>query len=438
MAIGYTLVHRVRWRIFGLLFGFGCIAYLQQKSVTVAAARMMPELGLSQMQIGWMESAFLLGYATLQFPGGVLGQQFGGRRMFVMIGVLAFFATTLIPLAPFALSGTALFAAFVGLQLLLGAAQAPVFPVSSGVMKTWFPPGQWALMQGLQIMGVQIAAALTPPLIASLMSFLGWQQALLWPALPALGLIALWAWYGRNSPTEHPDVSPQELAELGNEPVALSGSGIYWRRLVHLLSDRSILLLTLSYTSMNYVFYLIGNWCFLYLIQERHFTILEGGWLAAAPPLAAALGAGIGGKLVTDLCGRFGVRWGFRVVPLVSLPAAGALLLVAVYAPNPYASVMALSLCFATIELNEGPYWAATMHVAGSDTMSATGVLNTGGNVGGLIGIPIVAYFSGKGEWTAAFVIGTVLALIAATAWLGIDTTRRLSDSLAPEQPRCP
>jgi len=29
-------------------------------------------------------------------------------------------------------------------------------------------------------------------------------------------------------------------------------------------------------------------WCFLYLVQERHFTLLEGGWLAAAPPICQA------------------------------------------------------------------------------------------------------------------------------------------------------
>jgi hypothetical protein len=37
--------------------------------------------------------------------------------------------------------------------------------------------------------------------------------------------------------------------------------------------------------------------------------------------------------------------------------------------------MMALSLCFAAIELNEGPYWATAMYVAGSDPMG----LNTGG-----------------------------------------------------------
>jgi ACS family glucarate transporter-like MFS transporter len=185
-----------------------------------------------------------------------------------------------------------------------------------------------------------------------------------------------------------------------------------------------MVLLTFSYICMNYVFYLLANWCFLYLVQERHFGLLEGGWLAMAPPLAAALGAGLGGKLAIDLCARFGVRWGFRLVPLVALPASGALLLVTVYAGNAYAAVLTLALSYAIVELTEGSYWAATMYVARADTMSATGVLNTGGNAGGLIGIPIVAYLSGHGHWSAAFAVGTLFALVGAAAWLGIDASR--------------
>jgi ACS family glucarate transporter-like MFS transporter len=78
-------------------------------------------------------------------------------------------------------------------------------------------------------------------------------------------------------------------------------------------SNRSVLLLTVSYVCLNYVFYLLSNWCFLYLVQERHFNILEGGGLAMIPPLAAGVGAGIGGKVVPMLCERFGSRWGFRL-----------------------------------------------------------------------------------------------------------------------------
>jgi MFS transporter, ACS family, glucarate transporter len=420
---GYALAHRIRWRILSLLLGFGYIAYLQQKSLTVAAERMMPDLGLTQMQIGWLEWAFVLGYAAFQLPGGVIGQRLGARRTFTIISLVAFCATIFTPLAPFVLTGTVLLVALLLLQLVLGLAQGPIFPVSAGVMEAWFRPQQWALVQGLQSMALQVAAAATPPLVTYLMATFSWRHALFWPELPVLAFIAVWVWYGRNTPAEHPRVRAEELAELGENRVAEVQASISWRRLARLLGNRSILLLTFSYICMNYVFYLIANWCFLYLVQERHFNILEGGWLAVAPPLAAAAGAGVGGKLASDLCTRFGSRWGFRLTPLVALPAAGALLLVTVHLSNPYGAVIALALCYGIVELTEGSYWGGTMFVARADTMTATGVLNTGGNVGGLIGIPIVAYLSGHGAWTAAFVVGTLFALIGAACWLGIDAS---------------
>jgi len=80
------------------------------------------------------------------------------------------------------------------------------------------------------------------------------------------------------------------------------------------------------------------------------------------------------------------------------------------------------------ISLTEGSYWAATMYVARSESMTATGILNTGGNAGGLVGIPIVAYLSGHGAWTAAFVIGALFAVFSAAIWLGVDATRRATD----------
>lgn len=421
----YALIHRVRWRIYAFLFAFGFIAYFQQKGITVAAERMMPELGFSQMQIGWLEWAFVLGYAAFQFPGGVIGQRLGARLMFTLISLIAFLATVLTPLAPVALSGTLLFVTLLGLQLLVGLAQGAIFPVSSGVMETWFRPERWALIQGVQSAGLQLASAATPPVVAYLMSTLGWQRALFWPGLPAVIVIALWAWYARNSPREHPSVTPEEIAELGKEAIPAVPARINWRRLGQLLMNRSILLATFSYVCMNYVFYLISNWCFLYLVQERHFNVLESGWLATWPPLAAALGAGLGGPLVSWACSRLGTTWGFRLVPMIALPASGLLLLTTVSLSNPYAAVVTLALAYLVVELCEAPFWAGTMFVARADTMSAGGVLNTGGNGGGLIGIPIVAYLSDHGHWTTAFVIGAIFSVVGAIAWLGIDAEQR-------------
>lgn len=418
---------RVRWKIFLYLFGFGFVAYLQQRSITVASYQMMPHLGLSQMQIGWLEQSLLLGYTALQFPGGVIGQRLGARWMFVIISLIAFAATISTPLAPLLLTGSALFTALLAAQLVMGASQGPIFPVSAGVFETWFPARQWPLVQGLQSMGLGLGAALTPPLIASLMSSFGWQRALAWSTLPVLALIAGWAWYGRNTPAEHPSVTAAELAELGPQASEPVDQSISWRRMWELMRNRDVLALTASYICMNYVFYLLGNWSFLYLVQERHFTVLEGGWLASAPPLAAAIGAGVGGQLASVLGERFGVRRGLRILPLLSLPAAGLLQWAAVDAVNPYLAVVALALCFAAVELNEGPYWAAIMHVGRSDSMAASGLLNTGGNVGGLICTPIVAYLSGHQAWTPAFLIGTGFAVVSAALWLVVDPSRAAS-----------
>jgi MFS transporter, ACS family, glucarate transporter len=413
---------RIRWRIFSFLFGFGFIAYFQRQGITVAAARMMPELSLSQVQIGWLESSFVLGYAIFQTPGGVFGQRQGARRTFVIIGLIAFFATVATPLAPYVLGGSGLFAVLLCVQLLLGSSQAAIFPVSAGVFETWFPPSRWALVQGLQTMGLGLGAAATPPLVASLMGSLGWQQALLWTSLPAIALIGLWAWYGRNTPREHPSVSAEELLEIGDRGDSAVDSKVTLSKLIRMCGERNVLLLALSYMCMNYSFYLLSNWVFLYLVQERKFSSLESSWLASAPPLAAAVGAGIGGWLTAILCKRLGDRWGFRLVPLIALPAAGALLLVAVGAANPYAAVAVLALCFGLVELTEGAFWAAAMTVGRGDTMAVSGFMNTGGNLGGIIGIPIVAYLSGQHLWRTAFLVGTAFAVASAVAWLGIET----------------
>jgi ACS family glucarate transporter-like MFS transporter len=420
---------RIRWRILSLLFGFGFLAYFQQKSITVVAAQMMPSLHLSQFQISLIEWGFVVGYAVFQLPGGVFGQRQGARRTFVIIGLAAFLATIGMPLAPYVLGGTGLFVALVAVQLLLGCSQAAIFPVSAGVFEVWFPPRQWTSVQGLQTMGLGLGAALTPPLVATLMSTMGWQRALLWVSLPAIALIALWAWYGRNSPREHPSMSTQELAEIGSQELAPVDANINFKQLLNILKNRNVLLLAISYLCMNYSFYLLSNWVFLYLVQERHFSILESGWLASVPPLASAVGAGVGGLMTGYLCRRVGNRWGYRLVPMIAMPIAGALLLIAVNVANPYFALAALATSFAAVELNEGAYWGAAMTVGRGDTMAASGVMNTGGNLGGIIGIPIIGWLSGEHLWYAAFVLGAVFSAVCAIAWLWIEVEQPIAEA---------
>jgi len=331
------------------------------------------------------------------------------------------------PAAPQFLSGRTLFIVLMAAQFVLGVAQAGIFPVSNGVFEAWFPARQWALVLGAQNMGLNIGAALTPPLIAVLMTAVGWQQALAWSAIPPVLVIALWVWYARNAPREHPAVSAAELAELEDTPRAAADDRITLRRVGRLLASRNTLLLSLSYLAMNYSFYLLSNWCFLYLVQQRHFSVLESGWLAMLPPIVAGVGSGIGGIATGRLCERFGATWGYRGVPLVALPLVGVLLLIAARTANAYVAVVALTACFGFIEINEAAYWAASMAVGRSDSMATGGILNTGGSLGGIIGIPVIAYLSGRHAWGAAFAIGSASAVAAALLWLAIDAGQAVS-----------
>jgi predicted MFS family arabinose efflux permease len=110
------------------------------------------------------------------------------------------------------------------------------------------------------------------------------------------------------------------------------------------------------------------------------------------------------------------------MVPLVALPTSAVFLYLTVKAANTYWAVAALCLGFACVEVTEGSYWGATMRRAPDDTMAATGLLNTGGNLGGVVATPIIAALSSSYSWTVVFATGAVLAVTAAGLWLWIDT----------------
>jgi MFS transporter, ACS family, glucarate transporter len=417
---------RVRWQIFGFLSAFAMLSYVQRTSLGVAAENIMPDLHLSQMQIGWLNAAFATCYAFAQLPGGVLGQRFGARLTFTVVGLVGLVATIATPLAPVVLTGTALFVALLAAQGLLGASQGPVFPIIAAALENWFPQRQWAVVQGLNTLFMSVGGALTPLLIVVLTQHFGWQGALMWVALPAALLTAAWAWQARNTPRVHPRVTTAELSELDDDQTVAPES-ITLARLGHILRNRDVLLLTFSYFCLNYVFYLLGTWSFLYLVQERDFHGLESGFAGMLPWIGAGIGAGVGGFLSDGLAARIGFRWGYRLVPLFALPAAGLLLLVTISVTSQYLAVLALMATFFAIELNEAAFWAGTMRVARSDTGAATGVMNTGGNLAGMVSAPISGALSGAGNWNATFVIGAVFAFVAAACWFAIDPDRRVT-----------
>src|SRR5712692_3502100 len=70
----------VRWRIIGLLLVVVTLTFIDRFNMNVAAKYIQQEFSLSNVQIGSLLSAFVLGYALFQAPGGWLGDRFGARR----------------------------------------------------------------------------------------------------------------------------------------------------------------------------------------------------------------------------------------------------------------------------------------------------------------------------------------------------------------------
>ena len=88
-------------------------------------------LGFTKIDAGWVLAAFTAGYALFQFPGGMLGDRFGPRRVLSAIAVLwalLTVVTSLVP-GPEALSTGAIIGLLLLVRFLVGAVHAPVFPV---------------------------------------------------------------------------------------------------------------------------------------------------------------------------------------------------------------------------------------------------------------------------------------------------------------------
>lgn len=384
----------------------------------------MPELGLTQLQIGWLFTAFLFTYAAFQLPVALAGQRWGPRLTLTAVGFATALASAMTAAAPALAAGTALFVVLLVSRSLLGVAQAALFPVGAGTIERWFPVRSWASAQSLLVTGLWFGAASTPPLVASLMHRYGWQWALVAISAPSLLLVVFWYIFARDRPAQHVAVQPAELAELAAKPIAEPESRVTSARVLRVLTDGQILRLTVSYFSMNYVFYLVTFWGFLYLVQDRHMTALQSGWLASVPLLVAGVAAAAGGRIADRLRARFGDRIGMRVLPLVGLPSAALFLYLTVRLANPYWAVAALCLGFGNVEMTEASFWGATMRLAPNDTMAATAVLNTGGNLGGVVATPIIAALSVSHGWPVVFATGAFTALAAAALWLTIDAGR--------------
>src|SRR5437879_8407351 len=147
-----------RWKILALLTLISIITYVDRVNISVAARQMMPALGLTQMQMGYVFSAFVLGYALFQIPGGWLGDRLGVRKVLAAAILWWSFFT-----ACTAVAGTLPSAAWLGIlgslilvRFLIGVGEAAALPNFNRTVADWLPPQERGFGIGVSIGGIGI------------------------------------------------------------------------------------------------------------------------------------------------------------------------------------------------------------------------------------------------------------------------------------------
>ena len=412
----------VRWIVLSILIFGSFIAYVLRTNVSIVGETMMHDLGMNEIQLGMVFSAFAAGYAIFQFPGGIFGDRFGPRFAITAIAI----AWGLLTIVTAAIPGTdvlsvgAIVATLMITRFLVGAVHAPFFPVTiGGTIASWFPVRQWGLSNGLTSTGLTLGAAATAPIVVWLMSSYGWRGALLITAPTAFVVAAIFRWFVTDDPKDHPLITPKELGLIASDrpPEGEVPEKGAWKLA---LRNRNVLLITASYFCMNYVFYLFFSWFFFYLVDVKNFSATDAGILTAALWVFGAVGATAGGLLCDFLVRRLGLRLGPRWLVMTGLILSGIFLYVGAVSDSVTITVVMLCISFACNQLTEAPIWVATMAVSGRHAPIATGILNTGANIPGVLGGVMVPLTAGLLGWPAAMATGSIFAIFGALLWLFI------------------
>ncbi|HET6629339.1 MAG TPA: MFS transporter [Woeseiaceae bacterium] len=415
----------VRWRVLALLVLVSFVSYVLRSDVSIASTAIVEDLGLTEQQLGYIFAAFAAGYTIFQFPGGVFGLKLGARRAMTIIMVLWGLLIMLTAAAgSITASTTTVIAAFIGVRFLVGAAHAPIYPLTGAVIERWFPIGSWALPNGLSSTGLTLGYAAVAPALAVMVVAFGWQASFVMLGPLAFVGAVLWWLYVRDEPRQHASVNDAEAALIvANRPdvVAAHTGQPGWLRV---LKNRDVLLLTLAYFCMNYVFYLMFNWVFYYLAEVRGFDAAAAGFFTSVQWIAAAIGATLGGFLCDFLCRRKGMRLGCARPAMVALFLSGTFVLAGALIDNAYIAVGCLALSFLCNQVTEAAFWAAGISIGGRNAGAACGVMNTGGNSAGIVFAPLVPFIADKLGWTTAIATGALFAFLGAALWLFIRADR--------------
>jgi ACS family glucarate transporter-like MFS transporter len=417
----------VRWFMVFWLFILSAVSYLDRVNISIAGGSIAEAYHLSDVQLGKVFSAMLVGYALFQTVGGRLADRFGPRR--VLAGGVMWWGvfTALTAMVPANVAG-AIFI-FVAVRFLLGAGEAVIYPSANQFIARWIPTTERGIANGWIFAGVGAGAGLTPLLVTYIMVHYGWRSSFWVCSVIGFAAGAVWFLSARDTPAEHAGVSAYELAviragltqaELKNGPQVL----VPWRRV---LQSKEALAVTLSYFCYGYVAWIFFSWFYRYLAKVRGLDLKASAFYTMLPFLAMLVCCLLGGAINDLLTKRLGPRVGRCGLAAFAIAVAGIFIAFGSQVQSARLAAVVLAGGAGSLYLSQSSFWSVTADIAGASSGSVSGFMNMGNQIGAALTASLTPWIAARFGWTTSFLVAAALCAVGAVSWLFVNPSRELA-----------
>jgi MFS family permease len=378
------------------------LLFVDRVNISAVAPVIKSSLKLSNSRMGLVFSAFAVPYAVFQLIGGWVGDRLGPRLALSLCCIVVSLTTILTGFA----GG---FSSLFGLRLALGFGEGAAFPTATRAMSRWTAPERWGFAQGITHSFSRIGNAITPPLMAALLVVMSWRWSFVLLGLASLGWVVVWAWYFRDDPRDHPLIRPGDLALLhaaGGRRVSVP-----WWQLA-----RRIAPLTLVDFCYGWTLWLFLTWIPSFFAENYHLNLRSSSWFAAGVLFAGVIGDAAGGVISDRIYRATGDRRLARVrVIQAGFLGAFVFLIPVVLIRDLRVAAACLSAAFFFAELIVGPIWSIPMDIAPRYAGTASGMMNFGFGVAGLVSPSTLGYLVDlTGSWVLPFLCSIALLFVGA------------------------
>jgi sugar phosphate permease len=398
------------------------IFYVDRVNLSTAAPLIKHDLGLSNTALGFAFSAFAYPYALFQLVGGWLGDKFGPRLTLGVSGLVVCAATALTG----AVGGLA---SLFLVRLVLGFGEGAAFPTATRAMAAWMPAERWGLAQGVTHSASRIGNALTPPLVAWLIGIVSWRGSFVAVGAISLVWMVVWVWFFRDDPRTHPRMTARELARLdaGREPAATAPE-IPWLRLA-----KRVLPVTAVDFCYGWTLWVFLSWIPSFFFHNFHLNLGRSALFSSGVFLSGVVGDTLGGVISDAILKRTGDLRAARCRVIAGGLFGGFIFMIPVVLAHNLAVVaLCLSLAFFCVELVVAPIWSVPMDIAPRYAGSASGVMNFGFGLAGILSPFVFGYVIDRtGSWTLPFLGSIGLLLIGGLLALRLRPDQRLLEPAA-------